>query len=121
MFKIMLNSEQEKLLQEELETGKYKNPDEVITDALKALAEKRLLNQHQPPVTILSGEAAQSLLDVKVKISQEIQNNYPPNPHQQSLAREFIALCEETQALHADNPLTEIEIAEEIDAYRRGE
>ncbi|OIP67953.1 MAG: hypothetical protein AUK43_17865 [Oscillatoriales cyanobacterium CG2_30_40_61] len=121
MFEIILNSEQEKLLQEQLETGKYKNPDEVITDALKALAEKQQLNQPQPPVTILSGEAAQSLLEMKVKMMQEIQNNYRPDPHKQALAKEFIALCKETQALHADNPLTEKEIAEEIDAYRRGE
>ena len=72
-------------------------------------------------VAILLGEAAQNLLEMKVKMMQEIKDNYRPDPHKQTLAREFIALCEETQALHADNPLTEKEIAEEIDAYRRGE
>jgi len=37
------------------------------------------------------------------------------------LAEEFKRLCQETQALHADNPLTDEEIAAEIEAYRRGE
>jgi antitoxin ParD1/3/4 len=30
-------------------------------------------------------------------------------------------LCQETQALHSENPLNDDEIAEEIAAYRRGE
>jgi antitoxin ParD1/3/4 len=121
MIQIILNPEQEKLLQEQLKTGKYKNPDEVITDALKSLAEKRQINQPQQSVTILSGESAQNLLEEKIKMMQEIKNNYRPDPHRQTLAIEFIELCEETQALHANQPLTEAEIAEEIDAYRRGE
>lgn len=121
MMEIILNSEQEKLVQEQLETGKYKNLDEVITDALKALAEKRQLNLPQSVVTIISGETAQYLLDEKIKMMQEIKNNYQPNPQRQALAREFIQLCEETQALQNDSTLTEAEIAEEIDAYRRGE
>lgn len=37
------------------------------------------------------------------------------------LGKKFQELLKETQALHADNPLTEEEIAAEIDAYRRGE
>lgn len=121
MIQIILNPEQEKLLQEQLATGKYKNPDEVITDALKSLAEKRLLNQTQQKVTIFSGETAQNLMEEKIKMMQAIKNNYRPDPHRETLAREFIELCEETQALHADQPLTGAEIAEEIDAYRRGE
>lgn len=37
------------------------------------------------------------------------------------LVAEFKKMCEETQALHSDNPLTDEEIQAEIDAYRRGE
>lgn len=37
------------------------------------------------------------------------------------LAQKLRELLKETQALHADNPLTEEEIAAEIEAYRRGE
>jgi len=37
------------------------------------------------------------------------------------LAQKLHELLKETQALHADNPLTEEEIAAEIEAYRRGE
>ncbi len=52
---------------------------------------------------------------------QEIKNNDRSDLDRQTLARKFIDLCEETQALHFDNCLNEAEIAEEIDAYRRGE
>ena len=37
------------------------------------------------------------------------------------LGKKFQELLKDTQALHADRPLTEEEIAAEIDAYRRGE
>ncbi|MEB3278206.1 MAG: hypothetical protein VKK42_04700 [Lyngbya sp.] len=50
---------------------------------------------------------------------REIQQNYQPDPHKQALAEDFINLCQETQALHADHPLTDEEIAEEIAAYRK--
>ena len=121
MTQIILNSEQEKLLQQLLETGKYTTRDRVITDALKALSEKQDLNQPRQVVTILSGKAAQELLAEKIKISRELQNSYQPDPQSQALAEDFSKLCEETQALHADRPLTEEEISQEIAAYRRGE
>jgi hypothetical protein len=38
-----------------------------------------------------------------------------------TLGEEMRQLFKETQAIHADNPLTEEEIQAEIDAYRRGE
>jgi hypothetical protein len=38
-----------------------------------------------------------------------------------ALAQRLQVLFKETQALHADNPMTEEEIAAEIEAYRRGE
>ncbi|WP_333462592.1 hypothetical protein [Microcoleus sp. herbarium7] len=119
-MQIILNSEQEKLLQQLLETGKYTTRDRVITDALKALSEKQHLNQSRQVVTIVSGKAAQELLAEKIKISRELQNSYQPDPHRQALAENFSNLCEETQALHADRPLTDEEIAEEIAAYRSG-
>lgn len=37
------------------------------------------------------------------------------------LVEDLSQLLKETQALHADHPLTDEEIAEEIAAYRRGE
>ena len=121
MTQIILNSEQEKLVQQQLETGKYTTPDQVITDALKALSEKQRLNQPRQVVTIFSGKPAQELLAEKIKISRELKNSYQPNPQTQALAEDFSNLCEETQALNADSPLTDEEIAEEIAAYRRGE
>jgi len=121
MIQIILNSEQENLLQQHLETGKYTTPDQVITDALKALSEKQHLNQPRQVVTILSGKPAQDLLAEKIKMSRELKNSYQPDPHKQALAEDFSNLCKETQALHADHPLTEEEIAEEIAAYRSGE
>jgi len=121
MIQIILNSEQENLLQQHLETGKYTTPDQVITDALKALSEKQHLNQPRQVVTILSGKPAQDLLAEKIKISRELKNSYHPEPHRQALAEDVSNLCEETQAVHADSPLTDEETAEEIAAYRRGE
>ena len=46
------------------------------------------------------------------------QAEYSPKTE---LGKKFQELLKETQALHADRPLTEEEIAAEIDAYRRGE
>ncbi|MEB3278207.1 MAG: hypothetical protein VKK42_04705, partial [Lyngbya sp.] len=66
MTEIILDSEQENLLQEQLKTGKYTTPNEVITDALKALAEKQKLNQSRQIITLISGESAQQLLEEKV-------------------------------------------------------
>lgn len=40
---------------------------------------------------------------------------------EKALVEKFKQLCAETQALFADNPITEEEIQAEIDAYRRGE
>ncbi|ADI64823.1 hypothetical protein [Trichormus azollae] len=44
MIPIILDLEREKLLQEQLETGKYRTPNEMITDALKLLAARQNLN-----------------------------------------------------------------------------
>ena len=38
-----------------------------------------------------------------------------------ALSQKLRELFKETQAIHADNPMTEEEIAAEIEAYRRGE
>ena len=38
-----------------------------------------------------------------------------------ALAEKFNQLCEDTQKLFINNPITEEEIQAEIDAYRRGE
>ncbi|MEG3976966.1 hypothetical protein QT970_20420 [Microcoleus sp. herbarium8] len=69
---------------------------------------------------ILKAEQEQ-LLAEKINMSGKLKNSYQPDPHRQALAEDFNNLCEETQALHADCPLTDEEIAEEIAAYRRGE
>lgn len=121
MIQIILDSEQEKLLQEQLKTGKYKTPNEVITHALKILAQRQNLHQESQKITILSGEPAQKLLEDKIKMVQELKKNYQPDPRRQKLAEEFSQLCQETQELHSDHPLTDAEIDEEIAAYRRGE
>lgn len=43
------------------------------------------------------------------------------NSDRAALAQKLRQLFKETQALHADNPISEDEIAAEIEAYRRGE
>ena len=121
MINIILDSEQERLLQEQLKTGKYTTPSQVITEALKALAEKQSVNEPQQLLTLVSGEPAQKLLEEKIKMMQKLKKTGKQDPHRQALAEDFRKLCEETQALQGNNPLTEEEIVEEIAAYRRGE
>lgn len=72
-------------------------------------------------IQIILKAEQEKLLAEKIKMSLELKNSYQPDPHRQALAETFSNLCEETQALHADNPLTDEEIAQEIAAYRRGE
>ena len=65
-------------------------------------------------------ESAKKSLKEKVKKyleKREKNQNKPIDPERLSLAAEFKGLCEETQVLHADNPLTDEEIAAEIEAY----
>lgn len=59
-------------------------------------------------------------LQNQFKDTQEIQ---PPQTDEERMAlvEKFKQLCAETQALFADNPITEEEIQAEIEAYRRGE
>ena len=70
---------------------------------------------------IILNSEQENLLAQKIDISRKLKNSYQPDPNRQALAESFSNLCEETQALHADRPLTDEEIAEEIAAYRRGE
>lgn len=55
-----------------------------------------------------------------LKDTKEIQRPQT-DEKRMALGEKFKQLCAETQALFADNPLTEEEIQSEIDAYRRGE
>lgn len=121
MVTITLTNEQEKFLEEQIKTGKYKNYQELISKAFEALVKQE---KSQEILEIRGSESAQKLLNQKLEqLSRERVNN--PNqtsdPQRQELAQEFTQLCKETQALHADRPLTDAEIQEEINAYRRGE
>lgn len=55
-----------------------------------------------------------------LKDTKEIQRPQT-DEERKALGEKFKQLCAETQALFADNPLTEEEIQAEIDAYRRSE
>ncbi|TRU80357.1 MAG: hypothetical protein EWV76_23480 [Microcystis novacekii Mn_MB_F_20050700_S1] len=56
-------------------------------------------------------------------LSEEDQKIKRPQTDEERmvLVEKFKQLCAETQAMFADNPITEEEIQAEIDAYRRGE
>lgn len=56
-------------------------------------------------------------------LSEEDQKIKRPQTDEERMAlvEKFKQLCAETQAMFADNPITEEEIQAEIDAYRRGE
>jgi len=55
-----------------------------------------------------------------LKDAKEIQRPQT-DEERKDLAEKFKQLCAETQALFADNLITEEEIQAEIDAYRKGE
>ncbi len=72
-------------------------------------------------ISIVEGEVAQNLLEENLKKIKESQKNQTFNPKKAALAQRFRNLCREVQELYADDPLSEAEIAAEIDAFRRGE
>jgi len=74
--------------------------------------------QESIDISIVKGELAQNLLEEKLKIIKESRKNTPENPAKVALAKRFSELCREIQELHTDNPLSEAEIAAEIDAVR---
>jgi hypothetical protein len=49
------------------------------------------------------------------------ENRIIKQEERMALAEKFNQLCEDTQNLFIENPITEEEIQAEIDAYRRGE
>ena len=58
-----------------------------------------------------------------ITINQFINNiqNLIKQEERIALTEKFNQLCEDTQNLFIENPITEEEIQAEIDAYRRGE
>ncbi|MDY6804847.1 MAG: hypothetical protein SXA11_13705 [Cyanobacteriota bacterium] len=72
-------------------------------------------------ISIVRGEAVQTLLEEKLRKIRENRKNKKVNPEQIALAEQFRQLRREIQELHKDNPLSEEEIAAEVDAVRRGE
>lgn len=122
MIQINLTPEQEQFLEKQLKTGKYNNPQEVISKAFQLLEEQE--DEIILPDSIKGTESAKKLLKEKIRKYREEQKknkDKPIDPERVRLSAEFKRLCAETQALHADNPLTDEEIAAEIEAYRRGE
>lgn len=55
MIQIILTSDQEQFIQEQLNSGKYKTPQEVVTEALKLLTKQNKLKQK---IEIIQGEEA---------------------------------------------------------------
>lgn len=77
-------------------------------------AYKRYITIEDPNHVVLSDLPFQPGQRVEVIILAE-------NNDRAALTQKLRELFKETQALHVDNPMTEEEIAAEIDAYRRGE
>lgn len=77
-------------------------------------AYKRYITIEDPNHVVLSDLPFQPGQRVEVIILAE-------NNDRAALAQKLKELLKETQALHADNPMTEEEIVVEIEAYRRGE
>lgn len=69
---------------------------------------KQVINQHTP-LKITNQNRADFIV---ISAKEEAQ---------MALEEKFNQLCEDTQKIFIDNPITEEEIQAEIDAYRRGE
>jgi hypothetical protein len=78
-------------------------------------------NQIIEKINTLSESQLNSVLSFveKLENNQDIQKART-DEERQALAGKFKELCQDTQALFADNPISEEEIQAEIDAYRRG-
>lgn len=121
MIQIILTSEQEQLLQEQLNSGRYSSPQEVITEALKLLS---LQDKSKQKIEIIKGNEAEKYFEEQVKkFRQEVSENRqkPSEPQRLKLSQELNELFDKTQVLPEIQDITEEEIAAEIEAYRRGE
>ena len=80
-----------------------------------------LINQ----INLLSEEQLKTVMAFVNNLYQQrlpIQENQTIKQEERmALAEKFNQLCEDTQKLFIENPITEEEIQAEIDAYRRGE
>ncbi len=80
-----------------------------------------LINQ----INLLSEEQLKTVMAFVNNLYQQrlpIQENQTTKQEERTaLVEKFNQLCEDTQNLFIDNPITEEEIQAEIDAYRRGE
>ena len=80
-----------------------------------------LINQ----INLLSEEQLKTVMAFVNNLYQQrlpIQENQTIKQEERiALTEKFNQLCEDTQNLFIDNPITEEEIQAEIDAYRRGE
>ena len=80
-----------------------------------------LINQ----INLLSEEQLKTVMAFVNNLYQQrlpIQENQTTKQEERTaLVEKFNQLCEDTQNLFIENPITEEEIQAEIDAYRRGE
>ncbi|MDY6806132.1 MAG: type II toxin-antitoxin system ParD family antitoxin [Cyanobacteriota bacterium] len=121
MISITLTPEQEQFLQDKLKSGKYNNPQEVISEALKLLEKEDTV---ELPAYIKGSDSAKKLLVEKItkfRKSRESTKNKSPDPERDKLSREMRQLFQKSQSLPGIKEITDEEIAAEIEAYRRGE
>ncbi|WP_199247069.1 hypothetical protein [[Phormidium] sp. ETS-05] len=78
-------------------------------------------DQETVEISIIKGEFAQNLLEEKLQKIRQSKAKPSLEPAKLALAARFSQLCREVQELQADNPLSEADIAAEIDAVRSGE
>lgn len=79
---------------------------------------KNIETQETINISIVKGESAKNLLAEKLKEIKASPNKRSSDPAKIALGEKFSQLCKEVQNSHADNPLSEAEIALEIDTVR---
>jgi antitoxin ParD1/3/4 len=118
---LTLTNEQEEMVKQYINQGKYPNAETMFWQGFLLLTQQETI---EPPIRIITGEAAEKALAERVKEWREYQKNNPPkplDPERQRLVDELRDLFDRTQSIPGIQDITEEEIQAEIDAYRRGE
>jgi hypothetical protein len=87
-------------------------------DLIKIQKVDNIPNKDSIDISIFTGALVNKLLEKKLKKIQDFRKNQTLNATNVALSERYSELCREIQGLQTDHPLSEAEIAAEIDAVR---
>ncbi|MCD8487157.1 MAG: type II toxin-antitoxin system ParD family antitoxin [Desertifilum sp.] len=134
MINITFQPEEERLIQEKLNSGKYATAYEVIVEALRLLEKRdkqyeQWVEETRKKVAIgitqldrgewIDGEIVMARL--REKLEKVTENKRSSDNSRREISQTVENLFSQTQALPGVQDITEEDIIAEIEAYRRGE